>query len=122
MNRKNILIVEDEYIIALDIESKLMNYNNFYTEIVSTGENAVSRANKFAFDLILMDIKLEGKMDGIETVKRLQENLKIPVIYISGNSDLLNSQRLKDTHPIGTLTKPIFDHQLYDIMDELFQN
>jgi two-component system, response regulator PdtaR len=117
MEKPNILIVEDEYITALDIKTRLIIKGHYNFEIVASGEDAVKRATADHFDLILMDIKLSGKMDGIEAVEQIRKKSNACIVYISGNSDLLNSKRLKDTKPEGALSKPINDWEIYKIIE-----
>ena len=117
MVKPNILIVEDEYITALDIKTRLIIKGHYNFEIVASGEDAVKRATADHFDLILMDIKLSGKMDGIEAVEQIRKKSNACIVYISGNSDLLNSKRLKDTKPDGALSKPINDWEIYKIIE-----
>ena len=87
------------------------------SEIVTTGEEAVQRALTDKFDLILMDITLKGNMDGIEAASVIREKSNVPIIYVSGNSDLLNSDRLKATKPNGIVKKPIFDNSIYEMIE-----
>ena len=117
---KRILIVEDEYITALDLKTQLIlkGYSDF--EIVDSGEEAIDAATKEKFDLILMDIKLRGYIDGIDAAKAISEFANIPVIYVSGNSDLLNSARLKETKPRGILRKPITAEKLAETLKKAF--
>ena len=117
LGKLNILIVEDEYITALDLKTRLIikGHYNFY--IVASGEEAVKMASIEKFDLILMDIKLKGEMDGIEAAIQIKKKSGTCIVYISGNSDLLNSKRLKDTKPDGVLSKPINDWEIYKIID-----
>ena len=117
MEKPNILIVEDEYITALDIKTRLIIKGHYNFEIVASGEDAVKRATADHFDLILMDIKLKGEIDGIEAARIIREKSDVTIVYISGNSDLLNSKRLKDTKPHGALSKPINDWELYQIVE-----
>lgn len=72
------------------------------------GQEAISKAKKLIPDLILMDIMLEDDIDGIDVMKQLrQENIGTPVIFITGNSDVYNRERAKETNYTGYLVKPI---------------
>ena len=117
MAKSNILIVEDEYITALDIKTRLIIKGHYDFYIVATGEEAVKMASIEKYDLILMDIKLKGEMDGIEAAKQIRKKSNACIVYVSGNSNLLKSQRLKDTKPDGILRKPINDRELYEIVE-----
>lgn len=104
---KKVLIVEDEMIIALLLERMVKNLNHQVVDKVTSGEEAISAAKKHHPDLILMDIRLKGEMDGIETMLRIHEMSDIPVIYISGNTDAVNQEKIKQTNYIEFLSKPI---------------
>jgi len=117
---KRILIVEDEYITALDLKTQLIlkGFSDF--EIVASGEEAIKSALRERFDLILMDIKLKGDVDGIEAAKTIRKSVNTPIVYLSGNSDLLASARLKETKPVGILRKPITAYKLMEIIKTVF--
>jgi len=119
MPKRNILIVEDEYITALDIKTQLTSQNPYNVEIVSSGEQAVKKAKKNKLDLILMDIKLKGELDGIDAAEIIRKERYIPIVYLSGNSDLLESARLKKTKHEGTLSKPIYEYKLIEITNKV---
>lgn len=89
MSKARILIVEDEGIVALDLQNRLINSGYSVCGIISTGEEAVQRAKTERPDLVLMDIKLAGKMDGIEAARQIYADAdsSIPVIYLSAYAD-----------------------------------
>jgi CheY-like chemotaxis protein len=120
MQRKNILIVEDEYITALDLKTQLILQGQYGFEIVDTGEEAVKRASFEKLDLIFMDIKLKGEIDGIEAAEKIKEIQEVPIVYVSGNSDKLASDRLKETKPAGILHKPVSGFELTEILNKVF--
>ncbi|QKF83254.1 DNA-binding response regulator [Halarcobacter ebronensis] len=106
MNRAKILIVEDETIVALDIK-KILQSLNFEVTGTATNYNAALnsvRVNKP--DLILMDINLGKGLDGIETIKKIHLNEKIPVIYITAFTDEKTISRAIQTEPVSYLIKP----------------
>lgn len=133
-----ILIAEDETIVALDIKKKLVKLGYNVTDIVSSGEKAIEKAGETTPDLILMDISLEGDMDGIEAAKRIRSRYDIPIIYLTAHSDKKTLDRAKVTEPLGYIVKPfergslhaaiemaIYKHQVkrkLDEKDETFQN
>jgi PAS domain S-box-containing protein len=100
-----ILVVEDERITAEDIRAglKLAGYN--VPVVVSSGEEAVQQAGKLRPDLVLMDIKLEGEMDGIDAACEIRKLYDIPVIYLTAYSDEKTVERAKMTEPSGFLVK-----------------
>ena len=78
-----ILIVEDESIVQLDLESQLKRLGHSVVGTASAGEEAIAKAAELAPDLVLMDVRLEGAMDGIEAARRIQAARPIPIIYVT---------------------------------------
>ncbi|MEX0928331.1 MAG: response regulator [Balneolales bacterium] len=104
---KNILLVEDEFIIARMIENHLESMGYTSNHIAMSGEKAIEAFHNHCFDLLLVDIKLNGPMDGIETVEKIRESSSVPVIYMSGNSDKQTLERSERTQPVDYLVKPL---------------
>jgi CheY-like chemotaxis protein len=102
-----ILIVEDEAILAMCLQDKLSDLGYGITAMVSNGEQAVEAAIEFAPDLVLMDIKLNGNIDGIEAARQIRQQSAIPVIFMSAYSDVDTLQRAFLTGPSGYLVKPV---------------
>jgi two-component system, response regulator PdtaR len=100
-----ILVVEDERITAEDIRAGLKLDGYHVPLVVSSGEEAVQQAGKIRPDLVLMDIKLEGEMDGIDAACEIRKLYDIPVIYLTAYSDEKTVQRAKMTEPSGFLVK-----------------
>lgn len=107
MKTKKVLIVEDELIISLIIEKMVHNLGHEVIEKVSSGEEAIEVALEQKPDLILMDIRLRGDIDGIEAMTRIHEQDDIPVIYISGNTDKLYQEKINPGEYVEFLSKPI---------------
>lgn len=108
-----ILIVEDDNLLAKRIEKDLTNEGFEITQIVGSMSDAVASAKKTAPDLALIDIKLDGPEDGIETGKELQKIVDIPIIYITGEPTYLDlAKRSEPTHPAAFLEKPIRTSEL----------
>jgi len=103
--RSKILVVEDERITAEDIKSGLECAGYNVPALVSSGEDAIEKAGKLKPDLVLMDIKLKGKMDGIEAAEQIKYLYNIPVIYLTAYSDEYTVQRAKITEPSGYIIK-----------------
>jgi CheY-like chemotaxis protein len=101
-----ILIVENEQIVALDIARNLKSFGYEIAGMATTGESALKLTSEENPDLILMDIKIDGGMDGIQTVKKIQSEHNIPIIYLSAFSDEKTLERAKLTEPHGFLLKP----------------
>jgi two-component SAPR family response regulator len=114
MASKKILIVEDELIIALMLEQMVAQMQHEVIGKVSTGEEAIDQALSMRPDIILMDINLQGEVDGIEAASTIQEKSNIPVIYITGNTNFMCKERLKNTDYIDFLAKPVTKDQLSD--------
>ena len=103
---KKILIVEDELIPAYDLSESLEHLGYTVTAIVDTGEGAIAQVKDNPPDLILMDIKLRGEINGIETADKIR-NSNIPVIYLTAFSDDTTLKQAALTGAYGYLTKPV---------------
>lgn len=107
-----ILIVEDEGIIALDLEQRLKILGYEVVGIASSGLDALKLVKNNKVDLIFMDIFLKGKLTGIETAMLIRENFNTPIVYNSANSDFKTREEIKKTEPYEFLIKPFNDIQL----------
>ncbi|MBF0278832.1 MAG: PAS domain S-box protein [SAR324 cluster bacterium] len=107
-----IMIVEDEFVIAASIQSVLKKMGYSVLKLISTGEEAVLVAEQQKPDLVLMDISLGGKMDGIEAAHRISFHSDIPVIYLTAHSQDEILERAKITQPFGYLIKPAKEKDL----------
>jgi PAS domain S-box-containing protein len=112
MAKAKILIVEDEAIIAMEIESQLQSLGYQVTSIVDTGEKAIEKAEADQPDLMLMDIRIKGEMDGIEAASQIQSNLDIPIIFLTAYADNEKLERAKFLLPYGYLLKPVQQREL----------
>ncbi len=110
--KQKILIVEDEPIVALDEKKQVESFGYKVTDIVTTGEEALTAIDKLPPDLVLMDINLEGKMDGIEVAENLKNRFDIPVVFITAHSEVDTLQRAKITAPYAYLIKPYREKDL----------
>lgn len=106
MEKKTILVVEDEIVIAMDLQAILIDLGYRVPEIITSGENAVEKALELRPDLILMDIHLSDQMDGIEAANRIIQTLDIPIIYLTAYADEETLQRASRTVPFGYILKP----------------
>ncbi len=107
-----ILIVEDEIIIAEDIQKRLKKMGYHVPAIVSSGEEAIKKVIETIPDLILMDIVIHGPMDGIQTAEKIHEFSNVPVIYLTAYADEKTLERAKITEPFGYLLKPFKEREL----------
>ncbi len=117
MINTKILIVEDESIVALDISNRLIKMGYKVLAIAASGHEAIQKALELSPDLILMDIKLKGEMDGVETVREIQVKFDIPAIYLTAYADEATLQRAKITGPYGYLLKPFEERELHTTIE-----
>jgi diguanylate cyclase (GGDEF)-like protein/PAS domain S-box-containing protein len=117
MGNERILIVEDERIIAIDLQRRLEKFGYRVTGIVSTGDAAIDHAEAESPDIILMDIMLSGEVDGIEAASRIKDTLHIPVIFLTAYSDERTLERAKAAEPFGYILKPFKEKELYTTID-----
>ncbi|MGA7937933.1 MAG: ATP-binding protein [Kovacikia sp.] len=116
-----ILVVEDEIVIARDIEGCLENLGYSVMDIVASGAEAISRASELRPDLVLMDIRLEGELDGIQAAEQIWGCFQIPIIYVTGFSDKTTLERAKMTQPFGYILKPVEEQELYVAIETALQ-
>ncbi len=101
-----IFIVEDEMIIGANISLQLSNLGYEVTGIVPRGEEALIHIQQNIPDIVILDIQLKGKLDGVETAKIIQKKYGVPVIYLTANVDQTNFDRAKETNPYAFISKP----------------
>jgi CheY-like chemotaxis protein len=109
---QNIMVVEDEAITAMDLQRNLENMGYTVNAVVSTGEDAVKMAEQVTPDLILMDINLDGEIDGTVAAREITGKRNIPIVFLTAFSDddTLKSAMLPNTH--SYLTKPYHEKDL----------
>lgn len=117
MASAKILVVEDEKIVSKDIVNTLKRLGYFVVAAVSSGEEAIIKAADSQPDLILMDIRLKGKIDGIEAAEEIRAKHNIPVIYLTANADENTLQRAKLTEPFGYIVKPFDERDLHTTIE-----
>jgi PAS domain S-box-containing protein len=106
MSNTRVLVVEDESIVAKSIQSRLKSLGYTVPAVVSSGEEAVHKAEETRPDLVLMDIVLKGRMDGIKAAREIYNRLNIPIVYLTAYSDDNTIERAKLTEPFGYVLKP----------------
>lgn len=104
---RRIMIVEDERIVALDVRAMVRRLGHEVCAMTGSGEEALRLLPGAGPDLILMDIMLEGELDGVETTRRIRSNRRIPVIFASAYSDERTRLRAYETEPSAFLVKPL---------------
>lgn len=112
MEKKTILIVEDEKIIAEDIKNIIVNFNYNVPAIITNGEKAIQKAGELKPDLILMDIMIEGNINGIEAAKQIYSKFSIPVIFLTSYADEKIIEQAAKSSPFGYIIKPFEDREL----------
>lgn len=120
MKQKRILLVEDEAITAMRIKSSLENMGYAVTSTVFSGEEALAHIEEDRPDLVLMDIVLDGQMDGIETAMEIRSRFKIPVVYLTAHSKESMLKRIKTTEPFGYIIKPFDEGELRAVVEIAF--
>lgn len=109
----NILVVEKDGIIAKDIKKILEKYEYTVSAVVISGEEAIEEAKEKKPDLVLTEVKLEGKMDGIEAAHQIYSCFNIPVIFLTAVSDKGTFERAKIVNPYGFIIKPFEEELLH---------
>ena len=112
MEKAKILIVEDEAIIAMEMESELQSLGYEVSSIVDTGEKAIQKAETDKPNIILMDIRIKGEMDGIDAAEVIRNRFGITVIFSTAYLDEKRIERAKITMPFGYVLKPIQERDL----------
>lgn len=112
MVEATILVVEDEHIVARDIQAMLEELG-YGVSIAMTGEEAVAKAAEVSPDLVLMDIVLKGQMDGVEAAVEIRDRFRIPVIFLTAYADAKTVERAKVTTPYGYILKPFEERELH---------
>ncbi|TGK02587.1 response regulator [Leptospira langatensis] len=112
LTKPKILVVEDEIIVAVNLGQKLKKLGYDLVGITSSGEEAIQKAEENHPDLVLMDINIEGNLDGIQTAELLRNRFQTPVIYLTAYADENTLNRAKRTQPLGYIVKPFESDQL----------
>jgi two-component system NtrC family sensor kinase len=112
LEKKRILVVEDQGIVALDIQGRLMSLGYDVPAIASLGDEAIRQAETLRADLVLMDVRLEGESDGIMAAEQIRDRLDIPVVFLTAYSDDATLQRAKIAESFGYLVKPFKEEDL----------
>ncbi len=117
MANARILVVEDEAIVAKDVQSRLEGLGYAVIGIAASGEQAVSKAMETQPDLVLMDIRLKGQMDGVEAAGQIRDRFNIPVVYVTAYADDDTLRRAKITQPFGYILKPFETRELHTTIE-----
>ncbi|MGJ3521760.1 response regulator [Nitratidesulfovibrio sp. D1] len=116
-SRPSVVIVDDEQIVALDIRRTLERLGYAVPAMAADGEEAVRVAGELRPDLVLMDIRLRGTMDGIEAAGRISTQYGVPVVFLTAFSDAATLERAKSCGPFGFLVKPFEERELHSTIE-----
>lgn len=108
----SVLVVEDEQIVALDLQERLEQLGYHVPATLATGSDAIKKALELKPALVLMDIKLKGDIDGIEAAARIHEHLDVPIVYLTAFGDEPTVRRAESTEPYGYVLKPFKEREL----------
>lgn len=120
MDLKRIMVVEDEVVIARDIQVMLDNLGYDASTVTSYGEEAIRKAGEIRPDLVLMDIVLSGAMNGIDAAWEIRRQFNIPVVYLTAYADNQTLERAKLTEPFGYILKPFEERELHTTIEMAF--
>lgn len=119
-NEKCVMIVEDDAILAYNLQRTLVELGYSVPPPVSSGEEALSLAVELIPDLILMDVRLKGAMDGFTAGEQIQAQVDIPVVFLSAYSDATITQRLQKVRAYGFLVKPASERDLFAALETAY--
>jgi CheY-like chemotaxis protein len=105
--KRAVLVVEDESIVAHDIQQTLLDLGFDAFAIASSADEAMARADERRPDVALVDIRIRGRLDGIKTAQLLEERFGVPIVYLTAHADAATLERAMKTHPMGYLLKPV---------------
>lgn len=117
MTGSKVLIVEDEVIVAMSIERSLSSFGYDVVGLSTTPEDSIRMAEELRPDIVLMDINLEGEIDGIDAAKKISEISDIPVVYLTSYTNEETLRRAISTNPYGYLTKPVRVKEIYNTIE-----
>jgi DNA-binding LytR/AlgR family response regulator len=117
MDKLNIFIVEDESIVAKDIQNSLTKLGYNVVGFANNGKDAIDKITELSPDLILMDIMIKGPLTGIEVSEKIKEKMNIPVIFLTAYADEGTLSRAKITEPYGYILKPFKEIDLHSTIE-----
>jgi DNA-binding LytR/AlgR family response regulator len=117
MEKLNIFIVEDESIVAKDIQNSLTKLGYNVVGFANNGKDAIDKITELAPDLVLMDIMIKGGLTGIEVSEKIKEKMNIPVIFLTAYADEGTLSRAKITEPYGYILKPFKEIDLHSTIE-----
>jgi two-component system sensor histidine kinase/response regulator len=121
MSGAKILIVEDESIVVMELRERLKRLGYEVMGVASSGEEAILKAEELHPDMVLMDIRLQGQMNGIQAAEAVRSRFDIPVVYLTAFADDDTLQKARMTEPFGYLIKPFEERQLHSTLEMALQ-
>jgi two-component system sensor histidine kinase/response regulator len=121
MAKPKVLIVEDENIVVMELRVRLQSLDYAVVGVASSGEEAIKKAEEVRPELVLMDIRLKGHMNGIQAARVIRDRFAIPVVYLTAFADTDTLQQAKTTEPFGYLVKPFEERQLHSTLEMALQ-
>jgi two-component system, cell cycle sensor histidine kinase and response regulator CckA len=114
-----ILIVEDERLIAVDLQRRLTRLGHSVVALAASGKEAIQKALALRPDVVLMDIRLQGDMDGVEAARQIQASVALPVVFMTAYVDEDTQQRVRAVSSWGCLYKPFTPHQVQSVVENI---
>ncbi len=120
MQLHRVMVVEDESLIAIDLKLCLKSLGYDVSDVVATGEDAIECAIRKSPDLILMDIHLQGNIDGIDAASQILASCQIPIVFMSAYTDSTTMERLNHINSAGFISKPLTNYDIVSAIDSVF--
>jgi len=117
MGKAKILIVEDEIIVASNIKLNLEQYQYEVPAMAAAGDEAIKKTLELRPDLVLMDIKIRGNMDGIDAAREIRKQMDVPIVFMTAYTDPGTFERAKQTEPAGYILKPFETRDLRSVIE-----
>lgn len=119
MMSARVMIVEDEAITAMATGAMIKRLGHTVSAAVGTGQDALDAFRRQRPDLVLMDIRLDGDLDGIETAKLMRRDSNVPVVFVSAFVDDVTRRRAAEAGPFAFMPKPLDEYELRDMLTRL---
>jgi PAS domain S-box-containing protein len=111
------LVAEDEQIVALELEDRFTRMGHSVVGVVASGEEVIEGVRSLRPDLVLMDIKLQGELDGVDAAEAIRREVDVPIVYLTAFADDTTLQRAKLTEPYGYILKPFHERELHVVIE-----
>ena len=121
-NRRDVLIVEDEAVITVVLKQTLSVHGFRVRGVAKSGKAAIAKAKQLQPDLVLMDISLQGEMDGIEAARTILAARWLPVVFMTSHSDTATVQRAWELNPAGYVIKPVRPEELIETLEAALES